>query len=395
MWERYRRVWRAPHVGALMVASVLARVPIGIVSLALILFVEDVKGSFAAAGGVTAAFALSAALLAPVMGRLIDRQGQTRVLLAGVTIHAAALVGLVALGLADAPLAALVACAAAAGTAPPISAALRPLWSGLLGADEELRTAAYALDSILLEAVFVLGPLLTGVLVALFSPEVALLAAAGLAVVGTLWFAAQQPSRAWRGEEASAPHRAGPLVRPGMRTLVVASFGFGIAFGALEVSLAAYGTERGQPSLSGILIALQALGSAAGGLWYGAGHQRLGSLQRSYLVLMAAAGPLIALIAAAPSVGVIVPLAILSGCVLAPLTAAENLLVSTLAPAGTLTEAFTWVITATVVGVAVGNAMAGVIVDAASWRAAILAACAVTTAGAAVAFARRRTLSPA
>ncbi|HEU4657425.1 MAG TPA: MFS transporter [Capillimicrobium sp.] len=394
MWERYRRVWRAPHVPALVLASVLARVPTGIVSLALVLFVQDVKGSFAAAGAVTATFALSAALLAPMMGRLIDRRGQTRVLVAGIVVHASATLGLVALGLADAPLGAMIACAVAAGTTPPISSALRPLWAGLLR-DDDLLTAAYALDAILLEAVFVAGPLVTGLVVALFSPQAALVLAAVLGVTGTLWFASLGPSREWRGEVAASRHLAGPLVSPGVRTIAAAALAIGVCFGALEVSLAAYATEREQPSLAGALIALQAVGSAIGGLWYGANHERLGPLARGYLVLVLAAPPLIALLAAAPTLGVLLPLAVLSGVVMAPIAAAENLLVGALAPAGTLTEAFTWVITAVVSGVACGNALAGVVVDAAGWRPALATACAIALGGGAIALARRRTLVPA
>lgn len=395
MVAQYRRVLGAPHAAALVAASILARLPFGIVSLALILFVEDVKGSFAAAGVTTAVFALTAALLGPAMGRLIDREGQTRVLLVAVVVHAAGLVAIVVLGLADAPLAVLIACAVAAGCAPPVSACLRPLLSRLVGDDDALRATAYALDSILLELVFIAGPLMTGLVVAVWSPQAALLIAAVVATVGVVWFAAQPPSRAWRGASSERAHRAGPLVAAGMRTLVVCAFGIGIAFGALEVGFAAYGTERHEPSLSGVLIALQATGSAIGGLLYGVYGARLGALHRGYLLLALTVAPLMALLAVAPAVGAVAALALLSGSVIAPLTAAENLLVDRLAPPGTLTEAFTWVITAVVVGVAAGNATAGAVVDAASWRTAILAACVVTATGALVAVARRRTLRPA
>ncbi|HEY8589734.1 MAG TPA: MFS transporter [Naasia sp.] len=394
MWGRYGRVWGAPHVRALILSSVVARMPVGIVSLAVVLFVEDVKGSFAAAGAVTAAFALSCAVMAPVLGRVIDRRGQTRVLIAGVAVHAAAVVALVPLGLADAPLAALIACAALAGTAPPVSAVLRPLWPSLLGGRGDLLAVAYSLDAILLEAVFVVGPLLTGLVIAVFSPQAALLVAAGFALAGTLTFAALRPSREWRGDPTREGSLAGPLASPGMRTLTLASLAIGVCFGAMEVSLAAYGTERGAPSLAGVLIAMQAIGSAAGGLLYGAYHERLGPVTRGYLVLVVACPPLIGLLALAPTLGVLMALALLSGLVLAPISAAENLLVSELAPSGTLTEAFTWIITSMVAGVAVGNALSGPIVDSAGWRVALGAACAVACAGGALAIARRATLTP-
>lgn len=392
MLTQYRRVLGAPHAAALIAASVLARLPFGIVSLALILFVEDVEGSFAAAGAVTALFALTAAVTGPLMGRLIDREGQTRVLLAAVSVHAAGLVALVALGLSGAPLGALLACAVAAGVAPPVSACLRPLLGELAGRDDALRAAAYAVDSILLELVFIAGPLLTGIIVALWSPQAALVTAAGVGTAGVALFTAQPPSRHWRGRVVASRRRAGPLVAPGMRTLAIAALGIGVALGGLEVAFAAYGTHRGEEGLGGVLIALQATGSAVGGLAYGVYGSRLGPLHRGYLLLACAIVPLVALIAAAPGLVAVAVLAVLSGSVLAPITAAENLLVDRLAPEGTLTEAFTWIVTALVSGVAAGNALAGAVVDAASWRTAIVATAAVAAAGAVVALTRRRTL---
>src|SRR4051812_40784230 len=112
MWVRYRRVLRAPHVLALVLSSVLARTPIGMISLALVLYVEQLTGSVAAAGGVTAAFAVAAGLGSPVQGRLIDRLGHTRVLVPTVIVHACAIVGVVVLGEAGAGPVALGAVAA-------------------------------------------------------------------------------------------------------------------------------------------------------------------------------------------------------------------------------------------------------------------------------------------
>jgi MFS family permease len=395
MLSRYAGVLRAPHVRALVSASIVARIPIGMVGLALVLFVENVKGSYAPAGAVTAAFALSSALIAAAEGRLIDRRGQTVVLLAAASVSAAAFVALVVLGLRGAPTGVLIGCAVLSGTMPPVSACLRPLWPSLLGTNRELVTAAYALDSILIEVVFVIGPLLAGLLIAVFSPQAAILVGAALMVAGCAWFASLEPSRSWQGEPKTSSHLLGALVAPGMRTLVDGSVAVGLCFGTLEVALAAYGNDRGSGSLGGVLIALQAVGSAAGGLWYGVRGHRLGPLYVGYLGLLASVAPLTALLAAAPNLAGIIPLAILSGCVIAPLSAAGNLLASALAPAGTLTEAFTWVITAMVAGIAAGNAMAGLVIDASSWRVAVLAACVVTLAGAAATATRRTTLRTA
>jgi MFS family permease len=394
MWERYRRVLRAPHVLALVLSSVLARTPIGMISLALVLYVERLTGSFGAAGGVTAAFAVSAGLASPLLGRMIDRVGHRRVLVPCVVVHAAAILAVVALGESGAGAVALGAVAAVAGAGtPPVSAALRPLWPGLLD-DEALLPAAYALDSILIEAVFSFGPLLTAALVALFSPAAALVAGAAIVLAGTLWFTALPPSRAWRGEPSEAGW-AGPLHAPGMRTLLLVGMGAGGCFGVFEVALPAFGADHGSASLGGPFITAWALGSALGGVLYGAFAERLGSLSGAFLRLAALLPLVSAVTLVAPSALAMLLLVPISGIVIAPLQATQNQLVGVVAPAGTITEAYTWVLMGLVVGVSVGNAIAGALVDASGWRAAILVGCGLAALGAVVAWARRGTLRPA
>ena len=122
---RYARILRTPHVMPLMAAAIVARLPIGIDSLAIVLFLRDHTGSYAAAGAVSAAFALGGGAGAPLSGRLIDRFGQRRVLVPLALVHAGGLAMLVALALLGAPVAVLVPVAALAGLAlPPISATI-------------------------------------------------------------------------------------------------------------------------------------------------------------------------------------------------------------------------------------------------------------------------------
>jgi MFS family permease len=336
-------------------------------------------------------FALTAALFAPVQGRLVDRLGHTRVIVPLAVAHVAGLASVVALGLADAPLVAVGGSAAIAGASvPPVSAALRPLWPGLMG-DGELLSAAYALDAILIEVVFIVGPAITAIVVAAFSTAAAVVASAALVLIGSLWFASLEPSRTWRpsGEPAGA---WGALASPGMRTLVIAMLPFGACIGAMEVALPAFGAQHGSESLPALLLALQGGGSLVGGLWFGAAERRFGGITRAYLLLLSAVPVAFALLAAAGSVPVMAMLMTLSGAVLAPLTIAENQVLQRVAPPGAITEAFTWLIMAVVLGIAAGNAVGGAIVDASGWREALLAAAAAAVLGAVVAVARRRTL---
>jgi len=394
--QRYARVLRAPHVAPLLAAAVVARMPIGIGALAIVLFLREETGSYGRAGVVAGAFALGGAVGAPAIGRLVDRFGQTRVLVPVALGHAAGLGALVALGLLGAPLTLLMATALVTGICiPPISAVLRPLLPGLVGGDPELVTTAYALDAVLVELVFVSGPLLTAAATATLSPVAALVLAAVLVVAGAAAFAASEPSRGWRSERRDAGHGAlGALRSAGLRTLVVVTLPIGFCFGAMEVTLPAFAEDVANRAWAGALIAIWSAGSALGGLWYGARAWRGGVAER--YVRLAWLLPLGYLpLAAAPSMAVMVPLCVLAGVTIAPLLTAGNQLVGDVAPAGALTEAFTWPITALVTGLAVGNAAAGAVVEAADWRAAFLVAAAGASLGAVVALAGRRALAAA
>src|SRR3712207_744854 len=131
--------------------------------------------------------------------------------------------------------------------------------------------------------VFIGGPTLTALIVAVASPAAALVAAIVLTVAGTLMFAASPPSRRWRSGDERDAGLLGPLRSPGLRTLIVSSFMLGFPIGALDVVLPAFGVEEGSRSLGGVFIAAMAVGSLAGGLLYGARVH--GHVVRWYLLL--------------------------------------------------------------------------------------------------------------
>jgi MFS family permease len=390
----YAAVLRAPHVAALIAATLLARFPIGINALAIVLYLRAERGSFAVAGAVAGALAAGSGVGAPVQGRMVDALGQRRVLVPLGIVHAAALGALVASTEAGAPVAVLVALGLLAGFAiPPTSSVLRSMWPDLLRERPELIQAAYALDSVLIELIFILGPLVTAVVATVLTPPAALAVSAASVVAGTVAFTALPPSRAMRpSPDRPRAGALGALGSPGVRTLVLTSVPAGIGIGICEVTLPAFSHAIGEAATAGILLAVWSLGSAVGGLVYGALPNRP-PLDRVHL-MVAALLPLGLLpMAAAPSVAVMALLVIPAGLFIAPLLATRNELVSWVAPDGARTEAFTWPVTAFVGGIAVGSALAGGIVEAASWRTAFLVAAAVAAVGTLLAVARRHTVT--
>jgi MFS family permease len=389
----YAAVLRVPHVAALIAATLLARFPIGINALALVLYLRAERGSFVVAGAVAGALAAGSGIGAPVQGRLVDAFGQRRVLVPLGMVHAVALGALVASTEAGAPAGVLVAFGFLAGFAiPPTSSVLRSMWPDLLRERPQLLQPAYALDSVLIELIFVLGPLVTAVVATALAPQAALAVSAASVVAGTIAFTALPPSRAMRPQpDRPRAGRLGALGSPGVRTLVLTSIPAGIGVGICEVTLPAFSDASGEAATAGILLAIWSLGSAAGGLVYGALPNRP-PLGRVHLAVAALLPLGLLPLALAPSVPVMALLVIPAGMFIAPLLATRNELVGWVAPEGARTEAYTWPVTAFVGGIAVGSAVAGVIVEAASWRTAFVVAGAVTAVGTLIVAARRNTL---
>ena len=167
----------------------------------------------------------------------------------------------------------------------------------------------------------------------------------------------------------------------------------GFALGATEVILPAFSEAQGNRALAGVLLAVWSIGSAAGGIYYGGrAHERA---LADRFVLFAVLLPFSLLpLALAPSFTVMFLLVVPAGAIIAPTLAAGNQLVGQVTPPGQQTEAYTWPLTALVLGVAGGNATAGAVVEAADWQTAFLVAAGAGLASGVILLARRGTLRP-
>jgi MFS family permease len=388
----YRRLLAIRAARAPVVGVVIGRLPIAGLSLATILLVRGETGSFAIAGLVEAAVALASALSLPPQARLIDRYGQTGVLAACAVLNPLCLIALVVLAEHGAAPAALAAVGAASGASvPPLSPSMRTLWASLVE-DANLRQSAFALDAVLLEVAFIVGPLVVATLVAAGSPALAVIVNGALAGIGTAIFVASRASRSWRGAPSSTGW-AGALRSPGIVALALVELSLGIAIGAMEISLTALATEFGAPSFAGVLISVQAAASMVGGLWYGSRTHAVSPADRyPRLILLLALG--FAPLLMATSRASAVPLVALSGLLFAPGAAVLYSLIDEIAPPGTVTEASSWMITAIVAGVAGGSAIGGPLVAGGHPHRGFAAMVVAAAAGAAIAYRSRPHLRP-
>lgn len=347
----------------LVASSVLARLPLAMFSIALLVHAHRLTGSFAVAGLVSGAYALSSAIAAPQLGRLVDRCGQTTILLAGATLTALALVTIGVLP-RSAPPALLVALGGAAGAAtPPLAACIRTLLPTIVSEPGRL-PALFAFESTVLEVTFIAGPPLALGLGALWSTGAALAVSGLIMLAGTFVFALQPPSHRWRPDPSVTRPRGGALRSPAIRTLVLILLGTGSAFGATQVGVTSATHALGSTALAGPLLGIWGLGSLLAGIV----TTRLGGSAvnpRGLAVLLAALalahGALILTTGSVLALGATI---LLAGATIAPTVSSIYAMVEGAAPAGTQTEAFSWILTAALTGEALGASLGGTLAQA-------------------------------
>lgn len=357
-----------PEVLVLSIASVVARLPFGMTALAMVIFVHAHAGSFGLAGLLAGAYTISFAVAGPILARMVDRRGAKAVLVPASAVCAAGLVGVVVGVQADAPDAVVLLATIASGAAtPPITGVLRRAWPQLV-AEEDL-IGAFSLDSILVEVVFISGPLLVGLLVATLGPAAPLLVGAGGGMAGTLLFVSLKATHFERHPESRAASWGGGLASPTIRFIALSGVPTGITFGALEVALPAFGVEQGGAALGGFLVVSLAIGSLLGALLYSIDPGRLGD-HRQATVRLAIAQPILAvpLLIVPAALAPVVVLSMIAAIYAGPALTIRSRVAQGAIPAGTETEAFTWLLLAGMVGVSASSAVTGPLVQAGGWR---------------------------
>jgi predicted MFS family arabinose efflux permease len=254
--------------------------------------------------------------------------------------------------------------------------------------------SAYAADASASELTWIAGPPLALGLGAAWSTGAALAAAGLILVAGTVAFAVQPASRAWRPAAAAGPRlRGGSLQAPAMRTLVVVLVAVGVLFGAVEVAVTAATDALGSTAAAGPLLGVWGAGSLIGGLLASRLGGRLHGATGLTLVLVALTVGHLALTVAAGSVLALAAVLLVAGAAIAPTYATVYAMVDHAAPAGTVTEAFAWLGTAIAIGAAAGAASAGALADHAGPVAAFALAGAAGCAAVLIAMLRSGTLA--
>jgi MFS family permease len=374
----YGRLLQLPQVRQLVVSSVIGRIPVGLSTLALVLFLQGRADSLADAGLAAACYVLGLAAMAPVIGRAVDRAGPRRVLLACIALHPTALVGLTAIAFAEAHRGWVFAAALVSGASmPPITVCVRALYPRLV-TDASLQRTAYSLDSAIIEAIFILGPMLAAAFAAAGAEVGALWLSAACALGGGLLFVDAEPVRAWEPRTTGLPPAGNSPLRDGrLLGLLAAAALFAFAFGAFEIGVVGFAARRGVPAAAGLILALASVGSVLGVLAYGGRSWSLDA-GRQFLVLLTLMATGLAALAPIQNVALFAVAVILAAAPMAPVIAANSVLILRVAPKERVAEAFTWASTALLAGISAGTAAGGTLVERYSPAAALLAASVAT-----------------
>jgi MFS family permease len=382
--SRFSALLALPDVRQAFLNSFLGRIPIGIAGLSILLLVQTVENSYASAGLVAAFYVGGLAAAAPLLGRTVDRMGPERVLATCAFIYPAALAALTVSVLQRAPTAATLVCAALAGASfPPVTACQRA-WLRQQFGDDALLTTALSLDALIVEIVFIAGPLLVALLVALWTPAAAVGAAAVCGLLGSLQFLRTRALRTWRTAARFSGKLLGPLSEKGFAALLFLVVCYATVFGLVEIGVTAYAAEGGRPALAGVLLGVMSVGSAIGALGYGSRTWNV-PLARQFAHSLAFMG-----LGILPLAWISPPAwfglwCVIAGVAMTPTLIVQATLVVKIVRSEYATEGFTWSATALLAGVGIGLAVGGLLLESGSvvrvfWVAAIVACAAAVLA---------------
>jgi len=361
----YLGLLKTPGALSFVVPGIVGRLPQGMIGIGTVLMIAQLRDSYALAGSVAAALALAQGVCAPMLGRLADRWGQSRVALGGTAIHIPALVGLVLAATWEAPTWTLFVTAALAGaTVPVLGAFSRVRWSIITertgGWDRAL-----ALESIIDEVVFITGPVLATFLTVSVAPPAALVVAAVTAGVGVLGFVtarSSEPTPSRGARTAGQSTRAPVILASGMIPLALVLLAMGAFFGGVDVTVVAFTEAAGTPAMAGVILGVFSLSSLVGGVLYGSRTWRASPPVRFAWSATALGAATMLVPFAYNQVWLGIALGVV-GLAVAPTLIGGNALVATLVRPAALTEGFTWLTVAIFVGVAAGAPITGAVID--------------------------------
>ncbi len=360
MSNPYSEIFRAPGAKGFAAAGFLARLPIAMTTMGIVAMLSQTHGEYWLAGAVAATFALTNAFVAPQISRLVDRFGQSRVIVPATILSVAAFAVLLAATYSRWPAWTLFASVVIAGLMPSMPAMVRARWTEIYR-DTPLLGTAFAFESVADELVYIVGSVLSVGLSVTFFPEAGILVSTLALAIGTALFAIQKSTEPRVQPIARREGRSAIALRP-VQLIALTLVAVGTIFGTAEVTVIALTNEMGAPAMASFALAAYAAGSLVVGLVFGALKLKM-PLSRQFLIANTVAAVTTLPLLFVPNIPVLGVLLFISGVSISPTFITAFGLVERLVPAAKLTEGMTWVITGIAIGMAIGSFASGWVID--------------------------------
>ena len=348
----YRDLLRTPGVARIIAAQLVARFPNGMTSLGILLHIEQISGSYAAAGLVLAATSVGQAVAGPVTSRWMGAWGMRRVLTTTLLICAAAIT---ALALLELPLPGYMALGIVAGlSTPPVQSAVRTIYPKMVNSRQ--LTPLFSLDASLQEIIWIVAPVLITFVATQVGTVQALLLIVVILLGGGAWFILS-PEVGRVRIPRSRRSIGKVLAKPPVLLATITGFLLIGACAAVEAGVVATFGHDGLEA--GVVLAVFSIGSLAGGLTFG--HIPIGPWAMARRFAVVAGG--LALTTISLNIWWLGGSLILAGIGIAPALAVMFAMTSASVKFSETAESFGWVATGQLIGAAAGSAIAGFLID--------------------------------
>ncbi|MEY3279272.1 MAG: hypothetical protein RIR63_464 [Actinomycetota bacterium] len=361
MLNKYRQAFAGNAAWRFSTAGFIARLPVSMVGIGILMYVEAERGSYAIAGAVSGSISIAAAIGGPLSSRLVDKLGQHRVLPIQILLIVICSMALVLLIPSNVPAPYLFIFSIGSGLAyPSIGALVRSRWTALLVSGPILLTA-FSIESMIDELIFIVGPTIAATTSVKIHPAAPQVIAMFLLAGGGLWLASMRNSEPPINKH-QGKHGKPVILQNGLIYMWGVHIAIGMFFGAVETSIIAFTKIAGQPIFGGIVMAVWAFGSLLGGFVYGGLHFK-SALQNQLIVVSLLLVPATVAMVFVESILALALLSIAAGIGISPLLIASAAITQRRSPVGRTTEAIASMYAGIGLGFAFAAAMAGWLID--------------------------------
>ena len=361
MLNKYRQAFAGNAAWRFSTAGFIARLPVSMVGIGILMYVEAERGSYTIAGAVSGSISIAAAIGGPLSSRLVDKLGQHRVLPIQILLIVLCSMALVVLIPSDVPAPYLFIFSIGSGLAyPSIGALVRSRWTALLVSGPILLTA-FSIESMIDELIFIVGPTIAATTSVKIHPAAPQIIAMFLLAGGGLWLASMRSTEPPINKH-QGKHGKPVILQNGLIYMWGVHIAIGMFFGAVETSIIAFTKLAGQPIYGGIVMAIWAFGSLIGGFVYGGFHFK-SALHNQLIVVTLLLVPATAAMVFVDSILMLALLSIAAGIGISPLLIASAAITQRRSPVGRTTEAIASMYAGIGLGFAFAAAMAGWLID--------------------------------